>query len=170
MAFNGDVHMRKMLFLGLVLIALLVAMPAAVSAAETDTVLVSGNIGLSMDVTASTDTISFGSMASGVDETGSTVVTVVTTGSSWTVTASDAKATSKGYMTTNADGTGKVLANAFRISNDGTTFSPLTSSYAFMSGATAGTFTDTADVKQAIAVADASGTYQITVTFTGSAS
>jgi Tol biopolymer transport system component len=73
-------------------------------------------------------------------------------------------------MTTNADGTGKVLANAFQISNDGTTFSPLTSSYAFMSGATAGTFTDTADVKQAIAVADASGSYQITVTFTGTAS
>lgn len=162
--------MRTILFTGLVLLTLLLALPAAVSAADSDTVQVTGSIGLTMDVTAATDTIPFGSMVAGTDETGNTVVTVVTTGSSWTVTAADAKATNKGYMTTNADGSGKKLAGAFQISNDETTFSPLTSGYAFMSGSSAGTFTDTADVKQTISAADSSGSYQITVTFTGSAS
>ncbi len=162
--------MRKIVLIGLVLLALLVTMPAAVSAADTDTVYVSGSIGLSIEVDAAPAAIDFGSMEAGHDETGSTVVNVVTTGTSWTVTASDTKTTEKGKMTTNADGTGKVLANAFQISNDGTNFSPLTSNFAFMSGSSAGSFSDTADVKQVIAAADSSGTYQITVTFTGSAS
>jgi len=168
MAFNGDVHMRKILFIGLVLIALLFAMPAAVSAAGSDTVTVSGSINIAMDVSASPKTIDFGTMASGVDETGQTTVTVVTTSTNWAVTASDARTATKGYMYKTGD---VKLTTPFQLSKDGTTFSPLTSDFAdFMTGTTAGTHNQIAYVKQAIAGADSSGSYQITATFTGSAS
>ena len=44
--------MKKILFIGLVLIALLIAMPAAVSAAGSDTVYVNGSINTAMEVNA----------------------------------------------------------------------------------------------------------------------
>lgn len=115
-----------------------------------------------IDVTVSPASIDFGSMQAGVDETGSTTVNVdVTEGTAWSVTAS---ASNGGYM-----GTGSVnLANPFQLSNDGTNFQAMTSNFAnFMTGAAGVDGSDTADVKQTIAAADAPGAYSITLAFTG---
>jgi hypothetical protein len=60
------------------------------------------------------------------------------------------------------------LANPFQLSNDGTNFQAMTANFAnFITGAAGVDGSDTADVKQAIAAADAPGDYSITVTFTG---
>jgi hypothetical protein len=60
------------------------------------------------------------------------------------------------------------LANPFQLSNDGTNFQAMSSNFAnFMTGAAGVDGSDTADVKQAIAAADAPGAYSITLTFTG---
>jgi hypothetical protein len=165
MAFNGDVHMRKMLFIGFVLIALLVAMPAAVSAAGSDTVVVSGNIGTTMEVNAIATAIDFSAMQNGTPETGSTNVNVVTTSTSWNVKVSDANSATKGYLYK----TGPVKLT-YPL-NFGTTSDPtvtLVTDYSnFMTGTTAGSFDQMAYVKQIIALADTSGAYTMTITFTG---
>ena len=116
-----------------------------------------------IDVTVSPTSIDFGTMTAGVDETGSTTVNVdVTGGTAWSVTGS---ANNGGYMST-----GTVhLANPFQLSNDGTNYQAMTSDFAdFLSGAAGADGSGTADVKQAIATADAPGSYSITLTFTGS--
>jgi PKD repeat protein len=113
-------------------------------------------------VTVSPASINFGTMQAGVDETGSRTVNVdVTGGTAWSVGAS---ASNDGYM-----GTGTVnLASPFQLSNDGTNYQAMTSPFAnFLTGAAGVDGSDTADVKQAIAAADAPGAYTITVTFTG---
>lgn len=85
-------------------------------------------------------------------------------GTSWSVTAADGKTENKGYMVSGTT----PLSGEFQLSNDGgTIYSPLTSAVTFMSGSGAGTWNQNADVKQAIAAADAPGEYAITVTFTG---
>jgi hypothetical protein len=144
-----------------------VCLPVGVSAAGSDTVTVSGSIGISIDVSASQKTIDFASMAAGVDESGQSTITVATTSTSWSVTASDARATTKGYMYRTGD---VKLASPFRLSKDNSVFTPLTSDISnFMSGTSAGTFNQIAYVKQSISPADSSGSYSITTTFTGSA-
>ncbi len=116
-----------------------------------------------IDVSVSPASIDFGTMTAGVDETGSTGVTVdVTGGTGWSVSAS---ASNGGYM-----GTGTTnLANPFQLSNDGTIFQPMTSSFAnFLTGTAGVDGSGTASVKQAIAASDTPGVYSITLTFTGS--
>jgi PKD repeat protein len=115
-----------------------------------------------IDVSVTPASIDFGTMSAGVDETGSTTVTVdVTAGTTWSVTAA---ANNGGYMSTGTVN----LANPFQLSNDGTNFQAMTSNFAnFMTGAAGVDGSDTADVKQAIAAADAPGAYSITLTFTG---
>lgn len=106
--------------------------------------------------------IDFGTMTAGSDETGSTQVAVTTDGGgAWSVTA---EANNGGYMKASAN----QLANAFQLANGGGSFQPMTSSFAnFMQGTAYEDRTDTANVKQAIAAADAPGSYSITLTFTG---
>lgn len=118
-----------------------------------------------IEVTLASSSINFGSMQAGTDATNSTTVTVTTDGGAgWSVTASDPKTTNKGFMVSDST----PLANAFQLSNDGgTNYNPLTSDLPFMSGSGAGSVNNDADVKQAVAQADAVGTYEITVTFTG---
>jgi hypothetical protein len=168
---KGDVHMKKILFIGLVLLALLIVMPAAVSAAETDSdaVTVSGSIGLAIDVSVTPAAIPFDTMTAGVDETGSTVVKVTTTSSSWTVTATDQKANNKGYMTTVSDGTGKKLASMLNFGKSASPSGNLPDA-TFMTGlAPVKDQLETAYVKQSIAAADSDGAYSIVITFTGTA-
>ncbi len=121
--------------------------------------------GASIEVGVSQGTIAFGAMQAGIDSTGQTGVTVTTDGgTSWSVTAADGKTENKGYMVSGTT----PLSGEFQLSNDGgTIYSPLTSAVTFMSGSGAGTWNQNADVKQAIAAADAPGEYAITVTFTG---
>jgi len=131
---------------------------------DTETKLNIISVGAStLDITVAPAFIDFGTMQAGVDETGSSTVSVdVTGGTEWTVTAS---ASNGGYMTT---GTGN-LANPFQLSNDNTNFQAMTSNFAdFLTGAAGVDGDGTAYVKQAIASTDAPGTYSITLTFTGS--
>lgn len=121
--------------------------------------------GASITVGVSQGSIIFGAMQAGVDSTGQTQVTVTTDGgTSWSVMAADGKTENKGHMVSGTT----ALAGAFQLSNDGgSSYNPLTSAITFMSGSGAGTWNENADVKQAIATADAPGEYAITVTFTG---
>ena len=115
-----------------------------------------------LSVTVDPTSIAFGAMQAGFDSTGSTSVTVTTTGgTAWAVTAS---ASNGGYMGTDS----ATLASPFLLSNDGTNYQAMTSNFEnFMSGSGAGTWDQDADVKQAIAAADGPGDYSITLTFTG---
>jgi len=115
-----------------------------------------------IEVIVSPTSIAFGAMQAGIDSTGSTGVTVTTTGgTAWAVTAS---ASNGGYMGTDS----ATLASPFLLSNDGTNYQAMTSNFEnFMSGSGAGTWDQDADVKQAIAAADGPGDYSITLTFTG---
>ncbi|OPX73530.1 MAG: hypothetical protein A4E38_00040 [Methanoregulaceae archaeon PtaB.Bin108] len=116
----------------------------------------------SIVVSVSESAIDFGTMAAGVDEEGATTVTVdVTGGTAWAVTAS---ATNGGYMSTGTTN----LANLFEVSNDGkTNWYDLSSNLEFLTGAAGVDGSQVADIKQAIAAADAPGVYSITLTFTG---
>jgi hypothetical protein len=162
--------MRKMLFIGLVLLVLLCAMPSAVSAAGSDTVVVNGNIAISMEVNAAATSIEFGSMAAGTEESGSTTINVVTTSTSWNVRASDERTTTKGFLY--KSGTPDVpLTNALRFGKTANPTGTLVTDLAnFMQGTTAGSFDQMAYVEQDIAPADRQGTYTMTITFTGTAS
>lgn len=115
----------------------------------------------SIDVSVTDAAIDFGTMAAGVDETGSTTVNVdVTYGTAWSVTAA---ANNGGYMKAGA----LQLESPFQLSNGGE-FSPMTSNFAnFLTGAAGVDGSGPANVKQAIAAADAPGAYSITLTFTG---
>ncbi|OPX69426.1 MAG: hypothetical protein A4E37_00417 [Methanoregulaceae archaeon PtaB.Bin056] len=131
---------------------------------DTETKLNIIEVGAStMVITVTPASIDFGTMQAGVDETGSSTVSVdVTGGTAWSVEAS---ASNFGYMTTGTVN----LANPFQLSNDGTNFQAMTSDFSdFLTGAAGVDGSDTADVKQAIAAADAPGSYTITLTFTGS--
>jgi PKD repeat protein len=123
--------------------------------------------GAVIDVSVTQASIDFGTMAAGVDETGSTTVNVdVTGGTAWSVKAADSKTTNKGYMETTSHTT---LANPFQLSKDGSTFNPMTSDFSdFLAGSAGVDGSGTASIKQAIAGADAPGVYSITLTFTGS--
>ena len=115
-----------------------------------------------IDVSVTPEGINFGAMQAGIDETGSTTVNVdVTGGTAWAVTAT---ASNGGYM-----GAGSMhLADPFQLSNDGTNFQTMTTSFAdFMTGPGGVDGSGTASVRQAIASADAPGNYEITLTFTG---
>jgi PKD repeat protein len=119
----------------------------------------------SIAVTVTDASIPFGTMAAGDTKTGSTTVNVdVSGGTTWSVKAADNDAVTKGFMATATD---VKLANAFQLSNDGTTFNPMTSDITdFLTGATGVDGSGTAYVKQLIG-ADAPGAYSITLTFTG---
>lgn len=164
--------MKKILFIGLVLLALLCAMPAAVSAGLTDTVVVSGSIGgsLSIDVTPDAG-VAWNEMVIGTKtDLTSADLSVVTTYPTWHVDAADAKTPNKGYMYDTL--TSNPLSNAFEISNNGGTgWTAMTGSFANFAQKTsngAGTWPYDIGLKQVITAADEATTnYQITITFTG---
>jgi hypothetical protein len=165
-----DREMKKMRFLtlaGLVALVMLVAMPAAVSAAGSDTVVVSGSIGTTMEVNALAATIDFGSMTNTTPATGSTNVNVVTTSTSWNVKASDANTATKGYLY--KTGPVKLTYPLYFGTVASPTGTLVTDISNFMSGTSAGSFDQMAYIKQVIAVADSSGAYTMTITFTGTA-
>jgi PKD repeat protein len=118
-----------------------------------------------IEVSIGPSAITFGTMSPATPSTGSAVVTVSTSGgTSWSVTAADADAATKGYMATTSDAR---LAAPFQLSNGGG-FLNITSDFTgFMTGSGAGTTTRNANVKQIIVPSDAPGDYAITITFTG---
>jgi len=115
-----------------------------------------------IDISVTPAGINFGTMTAGADSTGSTAVTVTTNGgTAWTINAA---ANNGGYMMTGAT----PLASPFQLANGAGSFHVMTSNFAsFMTGTPDEDKTATANVKQAIAAADAPGAYAITLTFTG---
>lgn len=154
--------MKKILFTGLVVLALLLALPAAVSAAESDAVTVSGSIGGYIDVDVAAASLNFGSMVVGTPSTASTTLTVDSSYNSWGV---DASATNGGKMQAGTIS----LTNLLDISNNaGSTWTTLATPFVdFFSGTAGVDLTKTVDVRQSITSSDPSGAYSITVTFTG---
>ncbi len=157
--------MKSIVYLALAGLIALLVFPGAVSAAGSDTVVVSGSIGTTMEVNAEAASISFSTMQNGTPSTGNTNVNVVTTAATWHVTASDANAATKGYLYR----TGPVKLT-YPL-NFGTAANPtgtlVTDSTSFMSGTSAGSFSQAAYVRQVVATADAAGSYTMTITFTG---
>jgi hypothetical protein len=153
---------RKIIIIGLVLMALLTAMPAAVSAGATDTVTVSGSIGGYIDVAVTDATLSLNEMSVGTPGTAATTITVDSSYNSWGV---DVSATNGGYM----QGTPGNLDTLFDISNDaGSTWHQLATTWTdFFTGSAGVDQDETVNVRQTVTAADPSGTYSITVTFTG---
>jgi hypothetical protein len=152
-----------------------VCLPAAVSAALTDTVVVSGSIGGSLSVDVTPDVgVSWGAMNVGTKtDLTSADLNVTTTYPVWHVNAADASATHKGLM--NDAGTNFNLTNAFEISNNaGSGWTPMTgtfTNFAQKTSSGAGIWPFDIGLRQSIlAVDEAATNYQITVTFTGAAS
>ncbi len=164
--------MRSFLLVGLVVLAVLVCLPMVVSAAPSDTVVVSGSIGGSIDVDVTPNTgVPWGLMAIGtMTDLDSADLNVTTTYSAWHVDAADAKTPDTGYM---VNGT-TPLTNPFQLSNnDGTGWTPMTGTFTnFQSQASggAGIHIYNIGLQQVITATDPEGAnYQITITFTGAA-
>lgn len=158
--------MKKLLLAGIIVLAVLLAFPMAVSAANT--VTVSGSIANTISVNVNlTGTFLSNNMVAGQTYTNnSALLNTTTTSYSWHTDASDQKVgLQKGYM--NRTPTAN-LTYPFQLSKDGSSYSPLTSDYTnFMSGSSAGAFEQLVYQKQLIVVTDSQGAYSITVTFTG---
>ena len=119
-----------------------------------------------IEVSVGPSAVTFGTMSTSAPSTGSTKITVTTSGGTgWSVTAADGKTTNKGHMVSGST----PLAGVFQLSNNGgTSYSPMSAVFTdFMTGSGAGSWNKNADVKQVIATADAPGDYAITITFTG---
>jgi hypothetical protein len=119
-----------------------------------------------IEVSVGPSSVTFGTMSTSAPSTGSTQITVTTSGGTgWSVTAADGKTPNKGHMVSGST----PLAGVFQLSNNGgTSYSPMSAVFTdFMTGSGAGSWNKNADVKQVIATADAPGDYAITITFTG---
>jgi len=162
--------MKKILFIGVVLLMVLVCLPVAVSAAPIDTVVVNGSIGGSLDVDVLPNTgVNWGTMAIGT-RTDLTNVTlnVTTTYPSWHVNAEDFGPYT-GYMVDSVAGN---LTYPFELSNNGGDWISMTTPFTpFQSlGPTggAGSRIFPVGLRQVIAISDEEAlNYQITITFTG---
>jgi PKD repeat protein len=121
-----------------------------------------------IEVTLGSSSVTLANMVRGSEATGSTTVNVVASnGASWSVAAADGKTTNKGYMVSGTT----PLAGPFQLGKNGAAYQDLRSDYtSFMSGSTMGSFSATASLKQPVATGDGTGTYGITVTFTGAIS
>jgi hypothetical protein len=119
--------------------------------------------------------VTLGVMTAGSDTTGqSTAPGSVETNdaSNNGISVADLKAHSSGYMNTLSTGLGTSLSNEFQISKDGTTFAGADSGagISYSNVANAGTFSFYVKQHVVAGVAgDTAGSYQITITFTGSA-
>lgn len=170
---EGEMKMKYFTIAGLVALMILICLPAAVSAGLTDTVVVSGSIGGSLDVDVTPNAgVSWGAMSGTKTDLTTADLTVVTTYPAWHVDAADAKTTNKGYM---VDATAGKLTNAFQVSNNGGgAWTPMTGSFtnfAHKTTAGAGTWPYDIGLQQVISGSDPAGSnYQVTVTFTGAVS
>jgi|MudIll2142460700_1097286.scaffolds.fasta_scaffold273314_2 hypothetical protein len=158
--------MRKLFYVALIGLLALLVMPGVVSAAESDTVTVSGTIGGYIDVAVAADTLSLGTMTIAGPNTAATSLTVSSSFNSWGV---DVSANNAGYMADATPDPDVPLDTLFDISNDaGATWHQLGTTWTDFFTGTAGTgMTETVNVRQIVTVGDPAGTYSITVTFTG---
>jgi hypothetical protein len=179
--------MRKLLLLGLVVLVALVCLPAVVSAAESDTVVVSGTVSSAIDVSIIPDTVTTVTMGNTAiagepftigdnNNLDDIWVRVTTTMTSWKVVASDNDITiSEGYMRMSSGlphltsefqwQAGEDLSSWHNLWTDGTNPNVVTG----MSSVT--NYDTPVRFRQVILASEAAaaGSYSITVLFTGSA-
>jgi hypothetical protein len=114
--------------------------------------------------------VTLGVMTYGSNTTGQSATqgSVETNDSTNSILADDLKGTASGYMNTAADGSGTSLSHEFQISKDGTTYANADSGAGITYSNVANAGTLSFYVKQQVASPDTVGSYQITITFTGS--
>jgi hypothetical protein len=171
---DGETKMKYLVYAGLVALMVLVCLPATVSAGLTDTVVVSGSIGGSLDVDVTPNAgVGWGAMSVGTKtDLTSADLTVTTTYPQWHVNAADTNVPHKGLMndvTTNFN-----LTTPFQVSNNGgsgwTAMTGTFTNFAQKTSSGAGIWPYDIGLQQVIIAGDEAATnYQITITFTGSA-
>ena len=110
--------------------------------------------------------ISMGVMSVGVTTTKSSTTpgTVETNDASTSVSATDAKASHAGKMDTVGDGSGTLLTDAFQISQTNGSYANADSGFSYTNPTSLPFY-----VSQQVVSGDTAGSYQITITFVGSA-
>ena len=110
--------------------------------------------------------IDMGVMTVGSTNTGSsnTPGTVETNDASTSVTAKDSKTNNAGYMDTVGDGSGNLLTDKFQIGKNGSAYAAADTGISYTNPSSIPLF-----VSQQVVSGDTAGSYQITITFTGSA-
>jgi hypothetical protein len=112
--------------------------------------------------------INLGYMTAGQTNTATAVAGTVTSNyiTTWQVSAVDAKPTARGYMNTQADGSGTSLGARFQMSMTAGNYTDADSALTYPGKpASLPLF-----ISQAVAADDSPGSYRITITFTGSGS
>jgi len=118
-------------------------------------------------VTAPTTGADLGLMTAGATKTAQiTGGTVASNWATWSVSAIDAKTTAKGYMNTAANGSGTSLAAKFQISKTAGSYTDADGALSYTGNPTTLPFY----ISQVVAADAPAGSYQITITFTGSGS
>ena len=159
--------MKRMFIMGALALIVLLALPGAAMAADSQTVTVTGSIGGYITVSLTDTALGWETMVVG-DNTDSTTLTVSSSFANWGV---DVSANNAGYMVDATPEPDALLGSPLGISNDGgTSYNTLSSTWTdFFSGTPGTGQTESVDVKQTISESDSSGTYSITITFQGGA-
>jgi hypothetical protein len=153
--------MKKYLLILVIALVVILAVPMMVSAQQDATVVVSGTLSTSFELTADQNTVSFPLFVTGENYAGPTLLTITTNDPSWTVNAADDnQGTGTGYMKSGST----ALQDRFQLS-------PNTDGYdglPYLNIAT-GIGSGTQDVyySQNIESTDLAGSYNITVDFNG---
>jgi hypothetical protein len=156
--------MKKLFYVALVGLFALLVLPGAVSAASSDTITVSGNIGGSIDVWLNQDYVDFGAMTAGNTYTNNTTTLAFSSNyASYTISATDLNTgTNSGKMLAGTT----PLANSFQINEMGGAFHALPWSPMFTVNTGGEGWTDIG-FRQQVVLDDDPGSYSITVVFTG---
>jgi hypothetical protein len=154
--------MKKYLLILVIALVVILAVPMMVSAQDSTSVIVSGTLSTSFELTADNGTVSFPAFNTGENDAGPTLLTITTNDPSWTVNAADEKspATGTGYMKSGST----VLKDPFQLSPNEDSYKGLP--YANIA---TGSGSGTQDVyySQNIESTDLAGSYNITVDFNG---
>ncbi|MBT8508665.1 hypothetical protein AZH53_09635 [Methanomicrobiaceae archaeon CYW5] len=155
--------MKRMFIMGALALIVLLALPGAAMAAE-DSVVVSGNIGLDIEVTAGAD-FDLSAMSRTTAGTGSTTVKVTTSSDDWDIVASGSNG---GFMYNDVDLV--TLSNPIGISLTQGSYISLATGPTLIEGAAPCVNSETTVYfEQIVDAADVNGDYDITVTFIGTA-
>ena len=140
-----------------------------VTSADTAGTTISGTITSTATLTKPSD-VNLGTLHVGVNSGSSTAGSVVANGTGWTLTVSDTKTATKGYMTVGGTDVGAELANPLTVCKTvNGSYSTIADYQSDLQGSSgygqATTFNIPLFVKQTVLASDGAGTYQITLTF-----
>lgn len=165
--------MRNLIYVALVGLLILLVLPGAVSAANSNTVNITGSVGSygSISIEVQDNNMTYGAMTRGLTYIQGTYVNVTATYPNWWVDAKDMQTTApayRGYMMDMTDEI-KTLATPFLLGRDSIEWKNLTDDNGWMDymTGTPGTYSQYANFKQTVNNYDSEGNYSITVTFVG---